>query len=606
MISKQQLFAIKTLGDIERFESDVRMISELADAAPLWRPGAALKKQCREVSRMIGEMEERLDRKLLVSIVGPCGSGKSTLLNALAGVDDLSEAGHDRPTTRNLVVLCRDESDANPLKEQLGGENVAIRSSRAAMSLEHVLLVDTPDTDSTEQEAHLPMVHQAIELSDVLICLFHAENPKRKDYVDFLASYVHRFKGESLVCAVNRSDRMSEKELREVVVPEFLQYIKDAWKQPVEKVLCISARRHLRNPAWDAKAKPRHDFDQFDELEDMVFSTFNQEGYVIDRRLENAKGLRDYLITQSRDEAGKDREKLEEARHRITDAEKKAAKDALVALKSDDTKQLLGVNVLLYQKLAQRWIGPVGWLIALWARILIFGTGIAAIFRFGNPIRQIMGIVSSLWHFKESQAAVAETGKRERVDNAFREYRFTILRAWPDIAETLIKARFDPSVRKIEAILPDSDALNEELAGLWNDALDASIENSARNLSGFITQFGFNIPVLAIMGYTGWITAKSFFADHFLTSDFFLHAFLTIAIVLFLSFFIFQGCVRLTAGAEKISRKAFDSVKKRIEEFRPVSANPLEDQAEAVLSLNRVAASEDKTDSGASNAQIIL
>ena len=51
--------------------------------------------------------------------------------------------------------------------------------------------------------------------------------------------------------------------------------------------------------------------------------------------------------------------------------------------------QTMGVNVKLYQKIAQQWFGPVGWLIALWARILIFGTGLMALFRFGNGCKRI-------------------------------------------------------------------------------------------------------------------------------------------------------------------------------------------------------------------------
>lgn len=585
MISKQKLFGIKTLGRIEAFQNEIRMLSASIDAAPLWQPGSILKKQCDEALRLISGLEKRFERKLLVSIVGPCGAGKSTILNALAGVDGLSESGHDRPTTRNPVVLCREENDAEPLIEHLGTENVAVRSSRAASALEHILLIDTPDTDSTEQEKHIPIVHKAIGLSDVLICVFNAENPKGKDYSDFLAPYVQRFDGESLVCVANKCDRLDEKELTEVIIPEFMGHIKEAWEKPVDKLLCISARRHLHDPKWDSKAPPRHDFDQFEALHKMVFGTFNRPGYVIDRRLENAKRLRDYVVGEISGELEKDRERLEDARKRITETEKRAAKDAVSALKSDDTRQMLGVNVLLYQKLAQRWLGPVGWLIAVWARILIFGTGIAAIFRFGNPISQITGIVSSFMHFKESKAALAETGKSEKVNTALRDYRFAVMRRWPDIGEILVKGRFEQSVRKIEDVLPNSETLNEELSSVWKEALDGEIERSARRLSGLFMQFFFNIPVIGVMGYTGWITGRAFFAGNFLTSDFFLHAFLTIGIALFLSFFIYQGCVRLFAGTDRITGKAFEAVKSRIEEFQPAAVNPVGEQVDAVLGL---------------------
>ncbi|MCP4351233.1 MAG: hypothetical protein GY795_37690 [Desulfobacterales bacterium] len=579
-----QQLKIRALGKVEGFKNEIKTLSSSINLAPRWYPGTGLKKQCDEVFRAITELEERFDRNLVVTIIGPCGSGKSTLLNALAGVDNLSEAGISRPTTRFPVILCKEKGGARQLAEQMG-ENVEILSSRAASSLEHVLLVDTPDMDSNEQDNHIPIVNNAISLSDVLICVFNSENPKKRDYVDFLRPYVQKFNGESLVCVMSKCDRQDEQELNETIMPEFKKYIKKAWDKPVDDVLCISARRHLNDPAWDPKAVPKHDFDEFDELHLMIFGSFNSAGYAIDRRLENAESLRDYVVDEIQVEAGKDSEWLGQAGNNMKEAEKNAAKQALSALRDDNTRQVLGVNVLLYQKLAQRWLGPVGWLIALWARILIFGTGIAAIFRFGNPIRQIMGVASSFLHFKESQAAIADTGKSERVNTALRDYRLSFMRSWPDIAESLVKGRFEQSVRKIEDNLPDSEALGGELSAIWNESLDSSIEESARKLSGIFLQFIFNIPVIGIMGYVGWITANAFFSNNFLDSDFFLHAFLTIFIILFFNFFIFQGCVRLAGGPERITGRAFEKVKNHVEEFQSVSLNPVVEQVEAVVGL---------------------
>ena len=584
-ISNRQAESIRALGRIEGYKNDVRTLEAAIDQAPMWQPGAALKKQCDQVLPMITDLEERFERKLVVAIIGPCGSGKSTLLNALAEVDGLSEEGNLRPTTRNIVVFCREKSDAGHLNRQLGMENVETRSSHAAASLEHVMLIDTPDTDSNEQEKQIPMVHKAIALSDILICVFDSENPKRRDHVDFLASYVRFFSGDSLVVVINKCDRQDENELKEKILPEFLGFINNAWERPIQTVLCISARRHLRDPGWDPTAYPLHDFDQFKELRQMIFGTFNRPGFVIDRRLENAESLRDYIFEETRVEVEKDLEKLVAAKENIQAAETKAVKDALFAFKNDNSRRLFGVNVLLYQKLANRWLGPVGWLIAIWARILIFGTGIVAMFRFGNPLRQLAGMVSSLRHFKESRTALVETGKSEGVDAAMRDYRLSILKEWPDIAESLVKARFDKSVRRIKDVLPESDTLNGDLNALWSDSLDNTIEKSSKILSGFMLQIIFNLPVIGILGHVGWVTAQNYFTGNYLSSDFFLHAFLTIGITMFLSFFIFQGCVRLAAGSDRITRKAFEKVKHQVEQFQPISMNPVSEQIDTVLNL---------------------
>jgi GTPase SAR1 family protein len=585
MISTIHAPAIKALAKIEGFKNDIEMYRSLLGDVPLWRPGVPLKKQCDEALRLISELEERFGRKLVVTLLGPCGSGKSTLLNALAGVDELSETGIHRPTTQSLVVLSRDRSDADALSRELGRENVKITSSHGASSLEYVLLIDTPDTDSTEQKKHIPLVHKAIEVSDVLVCVFDAENPKRRDYVDFLAPYVRKFSGESIIAVINKCDRLEEHELKERILPEFGNYIKEAWQPPASDILCVSGRRHLHDPRWDQQALPKHDFDQFEAIRKMIFGTFNSPGYIVDRRLENAGSLRDYVIGEIRAEAEKDRETLETARANIKEAQQRALTGALSALERDDSKQLLGVNVLLYQKLSQRWLGPVGWLIAIWARILIFGVGIAAIFRFGNPIRQIWGIVSSLRHFKDSQAAVAETGRSETVDTAFREYRLSIKRDWPDIGENLVKGRFEKSVRRMEDMIPDSEIFSTELSGIWRDTLVTSIDEASKKLSGLLMQFLFNMPVIVIMGHVAWVTAREYFSGNYLSSGFFLHAFLTISLVLFILFFIFQACVRLIAGSDRLIGKAFEKMKSRMEQYQPLSVNPVSRQVEDVLML---------------------
>jgi len=588
MISNVQTGAIKALGKIEGFKHDVRMLCNAIDRAPMWQPGAGIKKQCDEVLRMIDALEARFERKLIVTIIGPCGSGKSTLLNALAQVDNLSETGHRRPTTQSIVVLSRDTKDADHLKEQLGVSHVDMRSSPAAASLEHVLLIDTPDTDSTQQEKNIHLVQNAIAVSDILVCMFDAENPKRKDHVDFLAHYVRLFNGDALMVVINKCDRQDKNELTQIIVPEFWEFIKTAWEKPIQKIFCISARQHLQDPQWDPAARPKHDFDEFIELKQMIFGTFNQPGYSIDRRIENTQSLHDYIFEEITLEIKKDSKILKETKEQIREAEKNALNAALSAFKKGDSKRMLGINVLVYQKLAQRWLGPVGWLIAMWARILIFGTGIVAMFRFGNPIRQLAGMVSSLFHFKESKAATAEAERSDWIDVAMRDFRLSVLKEWPDIAESLVNARFDTRVRKIDHVLSDNITLNHDLNSLWGDALDHTMETASQNLSGLFLQILFNLPVIGILGHVGWITARDYFTGQYLSSDFFLHAFLTIAITLFLSFFVFQGCVRLAAGPERITRRAFEKMKHRVEQFQPISMNPVGEQIDTLLTLESI------------------
>ncbi len=593
MLSNRQTAALKAFGKIESYKNDLNMLGSTLGGLSLWMPASALKKQCDEAIRMINDIAERFDRKLVVTIVGPCGAGKSTLLNALVGVDDLSPAGHQRPTTGHVIVFSSDPQDADQLVTGLGSESVEVKSGSAAATLEHVLIIDTPDTDSMAYQKHSPLVREAIARSDMLICVFDSENPKRKDHVDFLAPFIRRFNGESLVSVINKCDRQDEAELKDRILPDFSAYIQAAWQTTVDRMLCISARRHLQDPQFDETAGPKHNFDQFEDLRELIFDSINRAGYVVDRRLENTRSLRDFVFAEVSREISGHRTSLITAERQMREAQKKSFLDAVSAMKKDDSRQLFGVGLMMYQKLSQRWIGPVGWMIAIWARLLIFGAGIAALFRFGRPVSQILGMISAWRHFKESKAAVADAGNDERVGAGLRTYRLTAMSSWPDIAESLVGGGFDSTVRRVEDTLPDTGTFSDKLAGIWSNALDSEMERMASKLSGMLLQLVLNLPMFAVLGYTGWITVQRFLQGSYLAGNFFLHALWTIGIILLLSFFLFQILVRLVASPERVTIKAFEKMKRQADQLEAFTTNPVLAQLETVIELETMLASRE-------------
>jgi len=586
MNGQRQMEALHALGAIEGVKNEIGRMKDALDQVPLWQPAVSLARQCEEGLRMIDDLQQRLDRKLVVTLLGPCGAGKSTVLNALAGVDDLSEVGRRRPTTRQVVVLSRERQDAEQLLRRLPAGDVTVRASRSSEALAQAIVVDTPDIDSNEGRQHAPVVRELIALSDVLVCIFDAENPKRRDQVDFLAPYVRRFGGDSILAVLNKCDRLAEDELKQAILPEFRSYIGEAWGRPVETILCVSARSRLRDPQWSPEALPRHTFDEFDRLRRAVFEQFSHSGQVVDRRIENARSLRDFLKSEIAAEVEKDRELLTAAAVAVREAERKAVGAAVDTLSQTGERRSIGVNVLLYQRLAQQWLGPVGWLLAIWARLLVFGTGVAALLRFGSPLRQVMGMVSTLRHARDSRQAVAESTREARVADALRAFRSRLSRDWPDIAESLVTARFDAGVRAEGSIVPEAEPLNREVAEIWSEALHRAIDRSARRLSGAWLQLFFNAPSIALMGYAGWLTVRDFVFSSYRTADFFLHALLAVAAVLFLSFFLLQGCVRLAAGADRINARAFREMSSAIEQVGILTESPVASQIRTLLSLS--------------------
>jgi GTPase Era involved in 16S rRNA processing len=574
---------IRALGRIEACKSEIRALSDRLDQAPLWRPGGDLKRVFSEALAGIDELEARFDRKLVVTIIGACGAGKSTLLNALAGDDQLSPVGHARPTTRKPVILCMDKRDAAPVVERLGETEVPVRESGRARALEHVLLIDTPDTDSTEQEQHIPIVETAIRLSDVLICVFNSENPKRMDTVDFMAPYVARFTGESLVCVLNKADRQDEEELRREIAPEFLRHINASWDRSISAVLCISARRHLNRPDWDEKAPPRHDFDEFDTLREMVFQRFNDARFVVDRRMEQAKRFRNLAREALAERVSASGAHLSTAVTRMETTEAEAIRRAVDILAESDPQRLSEPDPLIYRRMAARWTGPMGWTIALWARLLGVTSGIAAAFRFRNPLSPL---ARSIPFFQgDDKSTTEQEALPDGVVAALSDFRLQVRKSWPDAAESLVRGGFEESVRRIETAFPHPEEMARHLADSWRRATERAVQVTADRLSGVFLQAVFNLPILATLVYIAWLTAERFFRGSYLSSAFFLHALVTLLLFVSIGFFLLQWLVRVVAGGDRIARKALADLRARIESDPPPTRNPVLDQARIVLSM---------------------
>ena len=101
---------------------------------------------------------------LIVVFAGPTGAGKSTLLNSVTGAAH-TLAGPLRPTTKDPLVLSS-ESRADEYRH-IGGVVCDVVTGRAPI-LEELILVDTPDIDSTSVE-HRAMAETMIDNADVVV-----------------------------------------------------------------------------------------------------------------------------------------------------------------------------------------------------------------------------------------------------------------------------------------------------------------------------------------------------------------------------------------------------------------------------------------------------
>ena len=547
---------LKARSQMSIFRDAILRIQEQAGAASRWRPAHALQSECRTATDLLDKLTERLDRKLVVTLIGPSGAGKSTLLNALSGNDRLSRSGDDRPTTREVVVFCRSRGDADILLNDLGPDTLAVLPHPTAEGLDQVVLIDTPDMDSTESEVFHPILEKTIALTDVLVCVLNAENPKRRDTIVFLKRFVDLFPGTSLYVVLNRCDRLPQNELTETILPDLKGHLEASWRRPVDSIFCTSARSHLKDPQWPEGERPLHAYDQYPQLRELILGNLSRGGRFVDARMQRAEHLVSLVRRSAHRSVSGVAEGLVAVRQGIIELEHRATMAATTSLKETGTEMLTGVQAMFYQNLAGRWWGPIGWLVALWARFLMAGAGMVATLRFGNPLLQIWGLLSSLVRYRKTRSAVEDATTGGDMAPAMLKYRYTIQQAWPDIAAKLTRLGFDSRVRSTVAVMPEEKDLLKRLSSVWKSTLAAVMERRVTAVSGFLLQLIFNLPTLAVMGLFTYQSVTSFLLQKTLPSGYFLHAGVSILMVWLLSFVLFQVIVRF-ASSRNLLNSAF-------------------------------------------------
>jgi len=578
-------YRLMARGRLAACRQTIEGVESMAASAPNWAPSIPLQAECRAALEMIDRLEQRLDRKLIVTIVGPTGSGKSTLLNALAGSDELSPTGIDRPTTRQIVVFCRQKTDVDELLGEVDPGQVTIRLHSKGSGLQHIVLVDSPDMDSTESAQYRPLLEKTIRASDVLICVLNGENPKRRDAIAYLKPFVDHYPGSLLYVALNRCDRLPADELRQHILPDLQHHLQRSWQSPVRAVLCISARGHLSDPSWPPDEQPLHEIDDFPKLRAAILDNLDQSGRLVDARIERAEHLAGLVRTSADSRAQEVKVQLQAVRSEIEQMEAGARLAAMQAMQASLGELRTGMQAMFYQNLAGRWWGPVGWLVGLWARFLMAGAGALAVLRFGNPALQLWGLVSSLLRRRKTRAAVEEAVVGGDWQPALLKYRLAVQQKWPQISDRLTAAGFLPAVRSFSTVVPEQGPFARRLSSSWRSALETVMDRRAAALSGFLLQLLFNLPTLALMTLFGYRSVEGFLLNRVLPSGYFLHASVSIALVWLLSFVLLQVVVRFGSG-KGLFKKAFDSLLKDLDGAEGLlPSTSIREEIETVLRL---------------------
>ena len=513
-------------GKLVAFETERMRIAALGkqlDAMPHWMPAIGLREYVTRVEKLLADAKERLEAKPVVAIVGPNGSGKSTLANALVGMDDLARVGNDRPTTRGAAVITRTVDDARQLQDQIPHAQVGIFPCASTL-LPDAIVVDTPDTNSGECMVHRPLVERILGLTDVMICVFQARNPKERDNILALADWVNAFPGEHVYLVLNHCDRIPESELKSSVLPDFLEHISRSWSRKFDKVFCISARDGLQNPEWTENEKPLHKDNQLSLLRDGL-RDLGGGALFVDQRLARARHLREVAVDVARKTAQQHANDLPAVREEIGKLEKDIASEIVETVSHRMGEDSGGVTALLCGALAQRWGGPVGLFLGLWRRLVDFWTPLSLV-RLVNPLMLPFLLLRALRVLKNPEKYENEfekrlTGITSQADCV--SAKIVAAREWPQLAEKLIARGFDPVVREI-SIGVDLEPLDGLSQQVWSESVRKAIDAIADRLSRSWLQWLLNAPaILGLVAAAGAFIVWPAIYKSPLPRDFYLH-----------------------------------------------------------------------------------
>jgi hypothetical protein len=182
-----------------------------------------------------------VDRPLLIIVLmGGTGVGKSTLLNALAG-GAIAQASFTRPTTRDPVVYYHESVKPDRLPSELRHCRLAPHDRP---SLEHKIIVDTPDLDSNEP-ANRERLKLVLPVADIV--LYVGSQEKYHDQIGWQL-FLEQRRRRAFAFVLNKWDRCVHTSASGVRPDEDL--LRDLAAQGFEKPLLFRtcARLWLNKP----------------------------------------------------------------------------------------------------------------------------------------------------------------------------------------------------------------------------------------------------------------------------------------------------------------------------------------------------------------------